>query len=230
MQRLFLFILLALLAVTRVSAGYVEEQQKDAQDRAAYWAARGYHFDPNILTAYLMDQKVLDINRAAYWAARGYHFDPDILTAYLMDQKVLDINRAKYWAARGYHFDPDILTAYLMDLEAAQTTPTKPPPGPVSEKPSAQSTGQPYPAPHTTQAISARMPVDTTTPAVIDLTPSQPVSPPAMPAVQAEGNRTVVIVQGGIAPTATLLQPISEPPTQRKAHASVTRVGSVQGG
>jgi hypothetical protein len=34
-----------------------------------------------------MDQKVHDIERARYWAARGYDFDPDIMTAYTMDME-----------------------------------------------------------------------------------------------------------------------------------------------
>ena len=59
-------------------------------------------------------------DRAKYWETRGYHFNPDLYTAYTMDQKVVDIDRAKYWEARGYHFNPDLYTAYTMDLEVGR--------------------------------------------------------------------------------------------------------------
>jgi uncharacterized protein YraI len=86
-------------------------------DRAKYWESRGYHFDPNIYSALMMDQKVVDIDRAKYWEGRGYHFDPSIYSALMMDQKVVDIDRAKYWESRGYHFDSNIYTALMMDQE-----------------------------------------------------------------------------------------------------------------
>jgi uncharacterized protein YraI len=89
----------------------------DAEERAKYWESRGYHFDPDIYAAFMMDQKVVDIDRAKYWEGRGYHFDPEIYSAFLMDQKVVDIDRAKYWESRGYHFDPEIYSAFLMDQE-----------------------------------------------------------------------------------------------------------------
>jgi uncharacterized protein YraI len=87
----------------------------EAEERAKYWESWGYHFDPNIYTASMMDQKAIDIDRAKYWESRGYHFDPDIYSTLMMDQKVVDIDRAKYWEGRGYHFDPDIYSALMMD-------------------------------------------------------------------------------------------------------------------
>jgi hypothetical protein len=33
------------------------------------------------MTAYAMDRKVEDIERVKYWAAQGYHFDPDVMSA-----------------------------------------------------------------------------------------------------------------------------------------------------
>ena len=89
----------------------------EAEVRATYWESRGYHFDPTIYSALMMDQKVVDIDRAKYWESRGYHFDPTIYSALMMDQKVVDIDRAKYWESRGYHFDPTIYSALMMDQE-----------------------------------------------------------------------------------------------------------------
>jgi len=89
----------------------------EAEERAKFWESRGYHFDPDIYSALMMDQKVVDIDRAKYWESRGYHFDPSIYSALMMDQKVVDIDRAKYWESRGYHFDSNIYTALMMDQE-----------------------------------------------------------------------------------------------------------------
>jgi uncharacterized protein YraI len=97
--------------------GSATPQGSEAEQRASYWAAQGYHFDPHFMTAGLMDAKVVDINRARYWESRGYHFDPQFMTASLMDAKVVDINRARYWESRGYHFDPQFMTASLMDAK-----------------------------------------------------------------------------------------------------------------
>jgi uncharacterized protein YraI len=101
----------------QVMSAYSMDQKVKDIERAKYWAEQGYYFDPQIMTAYSMDEKVKDIERAKYWAEQGYHFDPQIMTAYSMDEKVKDIERAKYWAEQGYHFDPQIMTAYSMDQE-----------------------------------------------------------------------------------------------------------------
>ena len=87
----------------------------EARSRSAYWKERGYNFDPNFMSAYLMDQKVKDIERSQYWKGQGYNFDPNFLSAYLMDQKVKDIERSRYWKGQGYNFDPNFMSAYLMD-------------------------------------------------------------------------------------------------------------------
>jgi hypothetical protein len=106
----------------QVMTAYLMDQKVADMQRAVFWRKRGYNFDPSIMTAYLMDQKVQDIERAQYWKARGYTFDPNTMTAYLMNQKVLDFERARYWKAQGYTFDPNIMTAYLMDQAVANGT------------------------------------------------------------------------------------------------------------
>jgi uncharacterized protein YraI len=89
-------------------------QGSEAEQRARYWAAQGYHFNPKYMTADSMDRKVVDIDRAKYWESRGYHFNPDYMTADSMDRKVVDIDRARYWESRGYHFNPEYITADSM--------------------------------------------------------------------------------------------------------------------
>jgi len=103
-----------LMPAVHASDWAAQRKQRDAE-RAAYWKARGYNFDPQYMTAYSMDRKVKDIERAKYWKQKGYNFDPDYMTAYSMDRKVKDIERAKYWKQKGYDFDPDFMTAYSMD-------------------------------------------------------------------------------------------------------------------
>jgi len=88
-----------------------------ATARAAYWKSRGHEFDPELMTAYEMDQKVKDLQRAEYWKVKGYDFDASSMTADQMDQKVKDIKRAKYWKAKGYEFDADLMTADQMDQQ-----------------------------------------------------------------------------------------------------------------
>jgi uncharacterized protein YraI len=68
----------------------------EAEERAKYWESRGYHFDPDIYAAFMMDQKVVDIDRAKYWEARGYHFDPNIYAAFMMDQEVERIKGSQH--------------------------------------------------------------------------------------------------------------------------------------
>jgi hypothetical protein len=83
--------------------------------RALHWEKQGYNFDPNIMTAYSMNEKVKDIERSRFWMRKGYNFDPDIMTAYSMNEKVKDIQTAAQWKTKGYSFDPDIMTAYSMN-------------------------------------------------------------------------------------------------------------------
>jgi len=64
MKKLSIIVASVVLAVSAVCAGDWAEQQKQRdRDRAAHWAARGYSFDPNYMTAWSMDQKVKDIRR-----------------------------------------------------------------------------------------------------------------------------------------------------------------------
>jgi hypothetical protein len=107
----------------QVMTAYSMDQKVTDIQRAAFWKAKGYSFDPNIMTAFSMDQKVVDIERAKFWRAKGYSFDPNTMTAFSMDQKVVDIERAKFWKAKGYSFDPNTMTAFSMDQEAANSTP-----------------------------------------------------------------------------------------------------------
>jgi uncharacterized protein YraI len=92
-------------------------QGSEAEQRARYWAAQGYNFDPQTMSAIGMDMKVKDIERAKYWEAQGYHFNPDVMSAIGMDMKVKDIERAKYWKAQGYHFNPNVMSAIGMDMK-----------------------------------------------------------------------------------------------------------------
>jgi len=104
-----------MLGAVHLSADYLEDQQKEARDRAAYWEARGYKFDPTYMAAFMMDQKVKDIERSKFWAAKGYKFDPAYMADFMMDQKVKDIDRARFWAAKGYKFDPTYMADFMMD-------------------------------------------------------------------------------------------------------------------
>ena len=116
MKRLMIFVASLVLIANTVHAGdWAAQQEERDRERAAYWAARGYNFDAEHMTAWSMDQKVKDIERAKYWKQKGYDFDPDHMTAWSMDQRVKDIERAKYWKKRGYSFNPDHMTAWSMD-------------------------------------------------------------------------------------------------------------------
>lgn len=94
---------------------YMEIQKKKDVQRAQYWKQKGYTFDPNYTTSFMMDQKVKDIERAKYWKSQGYDFDANYTTSFMMDQKVKDIERAKYWKAQGYTFDSSYMTGFMMD-------------------------------------------------------------------------------------------------------------------
>ena len=116
MNKLILgFVVCAIFISNALAGDWQAQQQQRARERAAYWAERGYSFNPDYMTAWSMDQKVKDIQRAKYWKERGYNFDPNYMTAWSMDQKVKDIERAKYWAKKGYRFDPNYMTAWSMD-------------------------------------------------------------------------------------------------------------------
>jgi hypothetical protein len=113
-QFLVIVTTLAFLA-SSYAQDYQAIQKQKNQDRAAFWAEKGYTFDSTYMTAYSMDQKVKDIDRARFWKEKGYSFNPDYMTAYSMDQKVKDIDRARFWKEKGYSFNPDYMTAYSMD-------------------------------------------------------------------------------------------------------------------
>jgi hypothetical protein len=93
---------------------YELQKIKDAE-RAKYWVAHGYHFNPEYMSSFTMDQKVKDIERAAYWKQRGYNFNSEYMSAFSMDQKVHDIERALFWKSRGYEFNPEYMSAFSMD-------------------------------------------------------------------------------------------------------------------
>jgi hypothetical protein len=284
MLRALLTVILVLLAASRLPADYLEEQQKESRDRAAYWAERGFHFnpdtmnaymmnqkvedierakfwaangytfnpdtmnaymmnqkvedierakfwaakgysfDPNIMNAYMMNQKVEDIERAKFWAAKGYRFDPNIMNAYMMNQKVEDIERAKYWAAKGYNFDPNIMNSYMMDMEAAKSAPATPPQVPSVDIPVAHPVVAHYAPPRALPvAVSSAE-----APAVMNLEPTSPVIPPALPVVQDASSDAT----GGSPPptnfTAGLLQPIAKPVDEPKAHAPTAKANTAQ--
>ncbi|ABP60020.1 hypothetical protein Ent638_1339 [Enterobacter sp. 638] len=94
---------------------YMEIQKRNDVQRALYWKKKGYNFDPNYTTSFMMDQKVKDIERARYWKSQGYDFDANYTTSFMMDQKVKDIQRANYWKNKGYNFNPDYMTSFMMD-------------------------------------------------------------------------------------------------------------------
>jgi hypothetical protein len=109
-------------------------------ERAKYWKERGYNFNPNFLTASMMDREAADMERAKYWKERGFNFDPKRMTALKMDEvaekrkgnghkpnklsasntdrKAENIERAKYWKEIGLDFDPNRMTASEMDEKA----------------------------------------------------------------------------------------------------------------
>jgi len=97
------------------ASDFMEIEKKKNEIRAKYWSARGYNFNPDSMTAFMMDQKVKDIERAKYWQQKGHNFNPDTMTAFMMDQKVKDIDRARFWQGKGFDFNPDTMTAFMMD-------------------------------------------------------------------------------------------------------------------
>ncbi len=101
------------------TTSFMMDQKVKDIERARYWKSKGYDFDPNSTTSFMMDQKVEDIQRANYWKTKGYNFNPDYMTGFMMDQKVSDIQRAAYWKAKGMDFNPDYMTSFMMDMEAS---------------------------------------------------------------------------------------------------------------
>jgi hypothetical protein len=115
-----LLLALALVAIgqsTFAQTTWQEEAKARDYRRAAYWKQQGYHFDPEVTSAILMDGKVRDYQRAAYWKTKGYRFDPETTPAILMDAKVRDYERAAYWKQQGHIFDPEVTPAILMDAK-----------------------------------------------------------------------------------------------------------------
>lgn len=101
-------------------SAYAMDQKVKDIDRAAYWKEKNHNFNPEYMSAYAMDQKVKDIERSQFWETKGYKFNPDYMSSYAMDQKVRDIERAAFWKERGLNFDPNYMTAYAMDREASR--------------------------------------------------------------------------------------------------------------
>lgn len=93
---------------------------REAQHRAEYWRARGYTFDPFIMSADSMDRQVENQKRAEYWAERGFQFDPKKLTAWAMDRSAEANLRAEYWRRWGIEFDADVMDAETMDDAAVK--------------------------------------------------------------------------------------------------------------
>lgn len=93
---------------------------REAQNRAEYWKARGYSFDPFLMSADSMDRHVQNQQRAAYWAERGFKFDPDKLSAYAMDRTAEAVLRAEYWKRWGIEFDAQVMDAETMDDAAVK--------------------------------------------------------------------------------------------------------------
>jgi hypothetical protein len=153
-MRVLLFALLGLLVIAfPLRADYAEEQRAQNKARAAYWASKGYNFNPEVMSSFTMDQKVKDIERAQFWKKQGYTFDPDIMSCFTMDQKVKDIERAKFWKQRGYNFDPDVMSSFTMDQEAAKSAPSsdtgtaEPAAATVTAIPQSSVTAPPQPSP-----------------------------------------------------------------------------------
>ncbi|MEM9826510.1 MAG: hypothetical protein AAF958_07965 [Planctomycetota bacterium] len=94
---------------------------REARNRAEYWAARGFQFDPTVETPDSMDRKVAAVKRAKFWKeTHNIQFDPRVLQAGTMDRQGSAILRAKYWKKWGIDFDPRLITAEQMDRAALQ--------------------------------------------------------------------------------------------------------------
>jgi len=64
MERLLIISLLYFCVFTNAYAGdWADKQNVKNIERGIYWKERGYEFNPNVLTAWSMDQKVKDIER-----------------------------------------------------------------------------------------------------------------------------------------------------------------------
>ncbi|MEL7265981.1 MAG: hypothetical protein AAFP69_14365 [Planctomycetota bacterium] len=93
---------------------------RENENRAAYWAARGFEFDPLTTSADSMDRQVENQRRSAYWAERGFIFDPRSMSAFAMDRRAEARLRAIYWRQWGIQFDGEQLDAATMDDAAAK--------------------------------------------------------------------------------------------------------------
>lgn len=116
---------LALAALVFVSSDLAAEDPADrflreARNRAEYWKARGYEFDPLQYSADSMDRKVRDVKRAEHWAERGLKFNPSKLSAPAMDRAAEAILRAEYWQRWGIQFDANVMDAETMDEAAVK--------------------------------------------------------------------------------------------------------------
>ncbi len=92
----------------------------EARNRAQYWNARGYEFDPLVTTADSMDRRVQDLRRAEYWRDRGFQFDANRLSAWAMDRKAEAKLREEYWRQWGIEFNSDLMDAATMDDAAVK--------------------------------------------------------------------------------------------------------------
>jgi hypothetical protein len=123
-RRLVRLLLLALPLAVRADIASAEDTaqrfMREAFARAEYWQARGYNFDPLIMSADSMDRKVEDINRAAYWKERGFEFDARSMSAATMDRKAEATLRVEYWKRWGIQFDAQVMDAEMMDDAAVK--------------------------------------------------------------------------------------------------------------
>ncbi|MEO1525749.1 MAG: hypothetical protein AAFX06_09945 [Planctomycetota bacterium] len=103
------------LSGTAISQDAAVRMIREAEARAEYWQARGFKFDPYMMTADSMDRRVAAIRRATYWKERGFQFDPKRMSDYAMDRVAEAKLRAEYWRRWGIEFDSSIMDAKTMD-------------------------------------------------------------------------------------------------------------------
>lgn len=64
-------LLVTIILTISQSAGHAQDSQtirnQHNRERAAYWAQSGYNFDPDHMTASMMDRKVRDFKQADFW-------------------------------------------------------------------------------------------------------------------------------------------------------------------
>lgn len=140
MRRLALAVVLAWLAG---GCGAPQAQQEgpvadeDAARCAENWRARGYDFDPNVMTCTQMYERARTIGRAEFWAVQGYRFDPNTRTAYEMDEMARQL---RVVGLRRYT-DPTLQQQAAprpapSPAAAAPAPPAPPEPTPLPESPS----------------------------------------------------------------------------------------------